>query len=89
MMGVLSDTEVGSWVAALCRNEEEDCCLPKASGQEVSFEDGSFGFERPELPSFQGLAGQCFSGVDGMAVLSSVAFFDSKALGASRVEECS
>jgi hypothetical protein len=88
-MGALPDTEVGSWAAALCRNEEEDRCLPKASGQEVSFEDDSFVFERPELPSFHGPAGQCFSGVDGMAVLSLVAFFGSKALGASRVEECS
>ena len=63
--------------------------MPNASGQDVSFDVGSFLFERPEWPSFQGLAGQCFSGVDGMAVLSLGVCLGSNALGASRVEECS
>jgi hypothetical protein len=89
MTGALSRIAFEGWPAAFCRNEEDDCCLPNASGHEVSFEDGSFFLDRPELPSFHGLAGQCFSGVDGTPAFSTAACFASFAPGASRVEECS
>jgi hypothetical protein len=72
-------------LAGLCRNEDEECCFPNASGHEVSFDVGSFFLERPEWASFHGLAGQCFSGVAGSAFCSLCSF----APGASRVEECS
>jgi hypothetical protein len=72
----------------LCRNEEEDCCFPNASGHEVSFDVGSFFLERPECPSFHGLAGQ-FSGVAGIAVFSFETWPPSFPLGANRVDECS
>ena len=74
---------------AFCCTAVIEGCLPNASGHEVSLGAGSFCLERPESPSFQGLAGQCFSGVDGTAVFSSDECPVSLACGATRVEECS
>jgi hypothetical protein len=89
MIGAFSSLSEEVFPAVFCRNETEERCFPNASDHDVSFDAGSFLAERPELPSFHGLAGQCFSGVDGIAVLSLRACLGSLALGASRVEECS
>lgn len=69
--------------------EGREGCLPNASGHEVSLGAGSLVLERPESPSFHGLAGQCFSGVDGTAVFSLDDCSVSLICGATRVEECS
>jgi hypothetical protein len=89
MIGARSSATVDDCPVALCPNEEEDRCLPNASGHEVSLDAGSLFLERSELPSFHGLAGQCFSGVIGVAVFLLEACTESPTLGANLVDECS
>jgi hypothetical protein len=67
MTGARSVTPEESSLVAACRSDDDEACLPKAVGHDMSFEVGSLFLDRPELASFHGLAGQCFSGVDGTA----------------------
>jgi len=63
--------------------------FPNASGHDPIFGAGSLFLDRPVLSSFQGLAGQLFSGVAGTAAFSSRFGWVALAVGATRVDECS
>jgi hypothetical protein len=77
-----------SGASVTCRPDPLEGCLPNASGQEVSLETVLW-LDRPELPSFQGLAGQFFSGVEGTIEVSLLPDRASVTWGATRVDECS
>jgi hypothetical protein len=86
--GIRSCTVVDGGAAALYCSDPLEGLLPNASGHEVSLAT-PLRPERLEFPSFQGLAGQFFSGVEGATDVSLVVGIDSWTCGATLVEECS